>query len=208
MRISRKYPRTLHLPQSLSVTSDDKVHKGTEQFIGREVVITEKMDGENTTIHSEGTHARSVDSKHHPSRDWLKGYAASISPQLDPCERICGEYMYARHSIAYSTLPSYFMGFGWFVDDELQSWSDTIQRFEQLEIIPVPTLYHGPFHQGLIEQIVDQIDLSVQEGFVLRSADVVSSTDFSVLVGKFVRKHHVQTSKHWMHSTLIKNTLY
>lgn len=43
---TRKYPRTLHLPQSLSVTSDDKVHKSLDQFEGKEVIITEKLDGD------------------------------------------------------------------------------------------------------------------------------------------------------------------
>lgn len=42
MYVPRKYPRTLHLPQSLSVTSDDKMHKSTEQFVGEQIVITEK----------------------------------------------------------------------------------------------------------------------------------------------------------------------
>ena len=46
-----------------------------------DLVITEKMDGENTTIHNGGTFARSPDSRYHPSRDWLKAFAASISPQ-------------------------------------------------------------------------------------------------------------------------------
>lgn len=68
MYIARKYPRTLHLPQSLSVTSDDKVHKSLDQFDVKEVVITEKLDGENTTIYCEGTHARSIDGRYHSSR--------------------------------------------------------------------------------------------------------------------------------------------
>jgi hypothetical protein len=40
-----KYPRTFHLPYSFGRTSDDKVLKTDDQFIGKHVVITEKMDG-------------------------------------------------------------------------------------------------------------------------------------------------------------------
>ena len=55
---------------------------------------TEKMDGEDTTIHAGGSHARSPDSRYHPSRDWLKAFAAGVSRQLSEGERIIGENLY------------------------------------------------------------------------------------------------------------------
>lgn len=207
MYIPRKYPRTLHLPQSLSVTSDDKVHKSLDQFIDKEVIVTEKLDGENTTIYCEGTHARSIDGRYHSSRAWMKQFAASVSPQLDPSERICGEYLYARHSIVYENLETYFYGFAWFIEDELQSWDDTMQRFEELGIKSVPMLYRGMYNADLVENISKKLDLAKQEGFVMRASSAISSEDFSLLIGKFVRKGHVQTDKHWMHSEIIKNNL-
>lgn len=207
MYTPRKYPRTLHLPQSLAVASDDKVHIGIDQFKGLEVVITEKMDGENTTIYCEGTHARSIDGRFHPSRAWMKQFAASVSPNLDVSERICGEYLYARHSIAYQDLETYFYGFSWFIEDKLQSWDDMVQRFAQLNIKTVPVLYRGTFYNGLIEEIASKLDLTKQEGFVLRSAGAVKGDEFSSMIGKFVRKGHVQADKHWMHSEIIKNEL-
>lgn len=205
MYTPRKYPRTLHLPQSLSVTSDDKVHQSTAQFNGVDVVITEKMDGENTTIHCDGTHARSVDGCSHPSCDWLKQFAAGISQQLDSSERICGEYLYARHSVEYIALPSYFLGFAWFVDDELQSWDDTLARFAQLGIISVPILYRGEYSDKKVEELVKSMDFKTQEGFVVRATDSIPADKFSSLVGKVVRENHVQTDKHWMHSEIVKN---
>lgn len=203
--IPRKYPRTLHLPQSLSVTSDDKVHKSIEQFKGMEVVITEKMDGENTTIYCDGTHARSIDGRYHPSRAWMKQFAATISPHLDSRERICGEYLYARHSITYENLETYFYGFGWFIDGDLQSWDDMLQRFEEFKIKHVPVLYHGHYYDGLIEETISKLDLTKQEGFVLRYASYIKEDQFSSMVGKFVRNGHVQTDKHWMYTEIVKN---
>ncbi len=41
-----KYPRTFHLPWSPGLTKDDKRIENLDGFIGREVVVTEKMDGE------------------------------------------------------------------------------------------------------------------------------------------------------------------
>ena len=59
----KKYGRTFHLPTSPGVGSDDKIIQDlTHMRAADEVVFTEKMDGENTTIFSGGCHARSPDS--------------------------------------------------------------------------------------------------------------------------------------------------
>lgn len=42
-----KYPRTPHLPWSPGATSDDKYISSFESFRGKQIVVTEKMDGEN-----------------------------------------------------------------------------------------------------------------------------------------------------------------
>ncbi len=68
----KKYGRTYHLPQSPGATSDDKIMSDVAALVAADdVVFTEKMDGENTTIHCEGCHPRSLDARYHPSRDWM-----------------------------------------------------------------------------------------------------------------------------------------
>jgi len=42
-----KYKRTPHLPWSEGVTNDDKIQYDLTNFEGEEIVISEKMDGEN-----------------------------------------------------------------------------------------------------------------------------------------------------------------
>lgn len=42
----KKYPRTPHLPWSGTIADDDKRLETVRNFIGREVVVTEKLDGE------------------------------------------------------------------------------------------------------------------------------------------------------------------
>lgn len=104
-----KYPRTPHLPWSPGRSADDVSWLDTSALVGCGVVVTEKMDGENTTLYREGLHARSVDSRHHPSRAWIKAFHAQWRHLIPPGWRFCGENLFAEHSIRYDSLPSYFI---------------------------------------------------------------------------------------------------
>jgi len=85
-----KYPRTFHLPWSAGIHEGDRVHETTDQWEGRKIVVTKKMDGENTTMYCDHIHARSVESGHHPSRSWVKQFHASIAHDIPSGWRICG----------------------------------------------------------------------------------------------------------------------
>ncbi len=203
----KKYGRTYHLPISPGATSDDKIMPSLKGLMVDDLIVTEKMDGENTTIHSTGSHARSPDSRYHPSRDWLKAFAAGISPYLEDGERIIGENLYARHSVAYGALPSYFLGFAWIINDEVQSWDLTLAKFDELGIQAVPTLYRGPYRHGLFEDLAQSLDPMKQEGFVARTADAFAESAMPECMGKYVREGHVQSEVHWMKAELIPNKL-
>lgn len=205
--MSKKYGRTYHLPWSLGVSDDDKVMKDLSTLEGAEVVITEKLDGENTTIHCQGTHARSTDSKFHPSRSWMRAYAAQISGNLGENERIVGEYLYARHSIQYDELDTYFYGFAWIVDGVFQDWDLTVARFEELGIQTVPVLYRGVFDVKTAQDIAKNLDFNRQEGYVVRTVQEYSELQMPLHMGKFVRRNHVQTNQHWMFAEIVKNKL-
>ncbi len=206
--MSKKYGRTFHLPSSPGATNDDKIMSDLSDLLNApEVVATEKMDGENTTIFSEGCHPRSPDARYHPSRDWMKAFAAGISPMLASDERIVGEYLFARHSIEYRSLPSYFMGFAWIQGDEVQAWDDTQARFGELGINSAPVLFRGRFSEPLIDELVSQMDFSSQEGFVVRTASSFPEAQMATKVGKYVRSDHVQSEVHWMKAEIIKNGL-
>ena len=94
-----KYPKIFHLPWSPGLQNDDRLLKSTENFIGKEVVLTQKIDGENTTIYPDYHHARSIDSSYHPSRTWIRKLAKDVGYLLKDDERICGENVAAKHSI-------------------------------------------------------------------------------------------------------------
>ncbi|NVO57238.1 RNA ligase family protein [Rhodobacteraceae bacterium B1Z28] len=204
----KKYGRTFHLPQSPGATSDDKIMSDVGALVAAdEVIFTEKMDGENTTIHSDGCHPRSIDARYHSSRDWMKAFAAGISPQLAEDERIVGEYLFARHSIAYSELPTYFLGFAWIKRDVVQPWDATLSRFADLNIAPVPVLYRGLFSEDAVSDVISDLDLSSQEGFVVRVTTAFADKDMPTHLAKYVREGHVQSETHWMSAELVKNGL-
>lgn len=205
-----KYPRTRHFSWSSSKGDDDKEHPTTQQFEGRQVVVTEKMDGENTTIYHGGRcHARSVDGRHHHSRDWVKPFASNIGHLIPEGHRICGENLYAKHSINYNNLDSYFYGFSIWDDSRnvALSWDETLEYFNLLGITPVKTLYQGIYDESIIKSLWNESMWDDCEGYVLRIVDEISYDSFSKYVGKFVRSHHVQSDIHWMNTQITPNKL-
>jgi len=200
-----KYPRTHHVPWSAGIQSDDRVIESMTRFEGKRVIVTEKLDGENTSMYSDYFHARSVDGRSHPSRSWAKQLWSQICADIPNGWRVCGENLYAKHSIAYQDLPSYFMGFSvWNERNVCLSWEDTVEWFALLGVTPVPVLYDGIYDEKLIRGLWCDKDWERCEGYVLRVADEVEYAQFRHCFAKFVRPGHVQTAKHWMHGQRIE----
>lgn len=203
-----KYPRTYHLPWTESFGKDDRMLPSVAQFEGQRVIVTEKMDGENTSMYQDHIHARSIDSRNHESRSWVKQFWSQISGDIPEGWRICGENLYAEHSIFYDNLPTYFVGFSiWNERNVCLSWDETLYWFELFDITPVPVLYDGIFDEKKIRTLWNSKDWNKREGYVMRLAEALEYRDFRHKVGKFVRKHHIQTTKHWMYGQPVKKNL-
>lgn len=206
-----KYPRTPHLPWSPGRTKDDRVLDNADHFNGIQVVATIKMDGENTTMYRDHIHARSIDSRDHESRHWVKGLHSVIKMYIPHEWRICGENLYAKHSIDYRNLPSYFLVFSvWNEDNMCLSWSETEKFCEDMGLKMVQNLYMGVWIPEMQEAMDKRMNLSYfrdHEGYVIRSAGEFHYDDFYYNTAKYVRKNHVQTDKHWMYSKMTKNGL-
>lgn len=207
-----KYGRTFHLPWSPGATSDDKTHTSAQDlFEGREVVVLEKMDGENCSIYADGyCHARSVDSKNHESRKWVQKLAERVGHQgLPPNVRVCGENLFAKHSIHYTQLESFFLCFGVWEGSTALSWDDVVYWCALLDLSTVPVLYRGPWESSKVKACGSGFSTAspgdIKEGYVVRLAS--SFTDFENSVAKFVRANHVQSSEHWMRQAVIPNQL-
>jgi hypothetical protein len=220
-----KYPRTPHFPWSPGAMNDDRIIE--ESVLERlwqkaqMISVTVKMDGENTTVYPTGeTHARSMDSLCHPSRTWMRAFAGRLCWDMKEVmgerTRMCGENMFARHSIPYENLDSYFLAFSIWEDQHCFSWGDTKSLIHNINennpedyLYTVPELYYGPpsgfdirkFSEGFLDVFPDQ------EGFVVRNAAAFDMEDFGANVVKFVRKGHVQTDEHWMLKEVVPNRL-
>ena len=203
-----KYPRTSHLPWSEKLGDDDRMIESLTAFFGKDVVVTVKMDGENTTMYHDHIHARSLDSAHHPSRDWVKGLWGNFNYMLDEKDRICGENLFAKHAIHYKNLKSYFNVFSIWREETCLSWDDTVEMCELLGLTTVPVLYRGTFDYDHIQTLYKkEHNGDPCEGYVLRLAGEFDLSEFGKSMGKFVSSQFVIGDTHWMYDKIIKNEL-
>lgn len=216
-----KYPRTPHLPGSPGADEDDiGIAVDAALFDADDVVVTLKMDGENTSVYPDGScHARSANSGYHPSRSWMLGKAAEIGLQIPDGWRVCGENLFAAHSIRYEDLDDWFYLFsvwdstreggstGYFGDVDggvALDWDTTVEWASRLGVPTVEVIYRGPWDRAAIEAAFDP-HRATHEGWVARVADEFRADKFAVHVGKWVRAGHVQTDQHWMHAEVTPN---
>ena len=210
--INTKYPRTYHIPFSPGRTNDDKVLKDRwfENYKGKEIVILEKLDGENISINRYDCFARSHGA---PTRSpwsiniWGKdGVFSKVYDKIGENEWIYGDNLYGEHSIHYSKLPSYYHIFA-VRDDEkyiFYSWDDVKLTADILSLPTVPELWRGVIEseeqlKQLVEKFVSQPSVygDTREGVVIRNAGEFPVDEFSNNVCKWVRPNHVQTDEHW-----------
>jgi ATP-dependent RNA circularization protein (DNA/RNA ligase family) len=216
MELNKKYPRTYHLPFSPGTTSDDKKLSADwfENYAGKEVVITEKMDGENTSMNSQDVYARSHGAPtRHPWSlnlwDQNNGLYWRIRPLLSETEMIYGENMYGVHSIEYDKLPAYWFMFAANNGERWYSWNEVEEMAKILDVPTVPILWRGIAESEkqiteLIMKFVGEPSVygSIREGIVMRTAESFQFMEdgqeaFPFHVCKWVRPHHVQTDVHW-----------
>lgn len=208
-----KYPRSPHLPFSPGATSDDVYLNDTSHFIGKEIVITEKYDGESTGIYKDGIHARSLDSRHHPSRSYVNKIYGRLKNELPANMRLAGENCYAVHSIKYNSLPDWFLLFGIYIEVDgiinCISWDETIVWASLLDLKTVSVLYRGVWNEDVVRGCYTGVSTynGLQEGYVVRLADKFPIDEFGISLAKYVRENHIQTDEHWMSKAIEVNGL-
>ena len=145
-----KYPRTYHLPWSPGATSDDKKLSGDwfKNYEKREIVITEKLDGENTAITNLDCYARSHSS---PTRSpWSRnlwddknGILWKVRSKIGENETVYGENLYGEHSIHYDKLTAFWHIFAVNDGKDWYSWDDVCTVASILNQPHVPELWRG-----------------------------------------------------------------
>lgn len=218
-----KYPRTYHLPWSPGATSDDKkLQDGWfENYRGKEVVFTEKLDGENTAMNKQDVFARSHGA---PTRSpWSRnlwdpkdGLYWRIRQYIGENETIYGENLYGVHSIEYNLLKDYWHMFAandfirWYSWDEVRNFATILDVNTVPEL--VRTVVNSPEE---VKEIVDDLmktpswyNDTCKEGIVMRITDSFDIDDFPKFVCKWVRPNHVQTDEHWTRNWKRANLIY
>jgi hypothetical protein len=209
----------MHLPWSPGGTNDDKRAASVVSLLNVPLVITEKMDGSNTSLEAGGCFARThANVPTHASFDGLKALHATIKYKIPDNIQLFGEWCYALHSIAYNELPGYFLLFNVrdlnYQKQIWTNWTEVELWAEDVGIPTVPVLFRGIISsekelQELTEDLAAQPSAcgGKREGVVVRIENSFTDLDFHNCVMKSVRKGHVQTSEHWAHQEIIKNKL-
>ena len=211
--MNTKYPRTYHVPWSPGATSDDKkLPEGwfvDDGWADKELVITEKLDGENSCMTNLDVYARPHGA---PTRSpWSvnlwgdNGLYWHVRDLIAEGEYVYGENLYGEHSIHYDRLPTYFFIFAFRSNDYWYDWDSVVEMAKILSIPTVPVLYRSSFHD--VEELKAMVDRLMsepstfgveKEGVVIRKASSFLDEDkFAKNVCKYVRANHVQTDEHW-----------
>jgi len=201
-----KYNRTYHLPWSLGATNDDRISSDVSPLIGIDIVITEKLDGENCGMTDDGVYARShaAFTTSPWSREVRNLHKISVEGQLGDSVYLFGENMEGIHSIEYTNLTSYFYLFGVRDNNIWVPWEKVEEYSYLLDIPTVPVLFKGIVNsekelKEITEKLASQSSElgGIREGIVVRNADMFHNDDFAENVMKLVRADHVQTDEHW-----------
>lgn len=200
-----KYPRTPHLPWSPGLTKEERKITSLKNFLNKDITITEKLDGSNIALTSEGVFARSH-SGHptHESFNVIKAKWAEHQAYLDPNIIVYAEYCWAIHTIQYEFLPTHTFIIAAY-DKERKIWYECAalaDAAEQLGIRTAPILFCDRVtttHE--LEFVTNLLGTNpsayggLREGVVVRTETFFE--DFETNVAKWVRKNHVSTDVHW-----------
>lgn len=201
-----KYNRTYHLPWSPGATSDDKISKSIDNLIGIDIIITEKLDGENCGMTNDGVYARShaTFTTSAWSREVRQIHDIKVRGQLDDNVYLFGENMEGVHSIEYSNLKSYFYLFGVRDNNIWIPWQSVEEYSYLLDLELVPVLFKGKVNtekelKDLVNDLVSKPSElgGEREGIVVRNSGLFHNDDFADNVMKWVRANHVTTDEHW-----------
>lgn len=202
-----KYPSTPHWPWSEKVHRNDSYHINPEHFVGKEVVITEKIDGGNTCLWDGQAYARSTST---PS---AAGWFAMVKKHHawktagEKTFFFYGEDIYGVHSIEYDAIPEdetfrVFAVRGY--DDYFLNWDAVVGLSDKYNLPVAPVSFRGTFSS--VDDVTAWFKQNrplpsfmgpEREGFVMRVVEHFPADQFATNVCKYVRKDHVQTDEHW-----------
>ena len=231
--IPLKFPRTPHALNLGAATRDDKVCSTEDLLIfigdgsrgkcpGRQVYVEEKIDGANMGIfisHDNKIIAQNrshfITSSYHaqflPLDKWLARHTTELWEILEPGRHILyGEWVYATHSVAYSSLPDWFIAYDIFdrLEGKFFSRSEVAKKLSTTSICHVPLVHTG--NVDSIESLQNLVYGPSAYGSLKREGIVVRVCDEESLIArsKLVRPDFIAGNERWNRtSTLATNSL-
>ena len=179
-----RFPRTPHLVVlgALEVR-DDKVltPQAAEAFLQKDVVVEEKVDGENLGLsvvdgrvvsQSRGSYVAPGGTSFRGLESWLRPRASRIGKELGEDLVLFGEWCAVRHTVPYDALPDWLLVFDVY-DRRSRSFWPLDERdllAESLHLASVPRLGLGRYDLLALEQLLGASRLgdTAMEGLVLR----------------------------------------
>lgn len=219
-----RFPHTPHLTWlGKGQPRDDKLlslHEANALLAG-EVIVEEKVDGANLGFSTDGdgllrvqNRGSYLDRAHaHPQFrllwSWIDARGSALVDALWPDLMLFGEWCYAVHSITYTRLPDWFLGFDVYDRSVEKFW--TVARRDallaKLRLHPAPRVAKGHFSIEEIEQLLSngsQVGDALVEGLVIRQ----ESGGFTTARAKLVRAEFTQAiDEHWARGPLRRNEL-
>ena len=218
-----KYPRTPHITGSRIQPGDEDLNAvARETLKGLPVVVEEKLDGSNSGVSFDEDGSLILQSRGHilmggPRerqfnllKSWANHHINALRRILGHRYVMYGEWVYARHTIAYDRLPHFFLEFDvW--DRERAEFLSTDRRttlFAGTPVVSVPVLAVG---------VVENLDQYVRTSHCSSSETMeglyLKQEEAGRVVGryKFVRAGFLQTvagsEDHWMDRPIEPNQL-
>jgi len=219
-----KFPKTPHifvLP-GLQIRGDKILSPvDARKFLHEEITIEEKIDGANVgfsigeqgqlLIQNRGNYlTRGAQPQFDTIWDWTYPRLKDFLSLLGDRFIVFGEWCFAVHSIHYTALPDWFIGFDVY-DKQYQLFLSAERRnafFKDLEITPVPLLEKGRFTKGELTHLIEighsKVGGDKLEGLYLR----VDFEDRLISRAKLVRRDFIQEiDLHWTKNKLQQNSL-
>ncbi len=217
-----KFPSTPHLAVLPGVSiRGDKVldEKERKEFLSHELIVEEKIDGANLgisfdksgdlTLQNRGSYLiKPFTGQWKKLPDWLRIKSELLFDALEDRLILFGEWCYARHSVSYDKLPSWFLGFDILEKKTQIYWSVNKRNrlLEKIGVPPVPLLDTGYFSFPELEDLLTCSKLSSEpaEGIYLR----YEHDGRLVRRAKLVRPAFIQAvNAHWSKAQIQPNTL-
>ena len=208
-----KFPRTRHLVNVGAAARDDLLGNDKDACFanGQDVQICEKVDGAQMGLSvDEDFKIRAQNRSHYVTSQshsqfkaldkWIFHHQEALYQVLDQDLILFGEWMYAKHSIAYDKLPDYFMAYDLYNKVEGKFYNRDIleARLHGTNLSLVREIYRGEIKKE--QEILDMLQLPsvhASNGRVERVHLKIFEGDYVKERSKIVRQDFLSGNEHW-----------